>query len=276
METESIESKNNSSITVSDIKNKLKELGLQKGDTVLVHSALGALGPIEGIPDQDSSGYAGAVYEAFAEMLDIPGSGTLVVPTFTHEYARNGVPFVYEESPSEVGLFTEHIRKLPGSLRSLHPINSFVAVGKNKTGICKDLGINCYGHNSVFDRLYKLNAKMLFFGCSMRHMTLKHHLEQMAGLPYVYMKAYFTPAYKDGEPLKLPFLAVVRYLNGKVNNNDCSQFRDHLRKKNMLSEAGIGGAELTLTSIADAFNEGYSLLQQNPCYFLEEPFYVTE
>lgn len=267
---------NNNGITVADIRNGLEELGLQKGDTLLVHSSLGAFGSIKGIAEDDSSGYADAVYNVFAEVLDLPEHGTLVVPTFTHEYARNSVPFVYEESPSEVGLFTEHIRRLPGSLRSVHPINSFTAIGKNRSAVCGDLGLNCYGHNSVFDRLYKLNAKMLFFGCSMRHMTLKHHLEQMAGLPYVYMKAYFTPAYKDGKPLKLPFLAVVRYLNGKVNNNDCSGFRDHLRKKKMLHETKIAGAGLILTSVADAFNEGYVLLQQDPCYFLEKPYYVTE
>jgi aminoglycoside 3-N-acetyltransferase len=263
-------------VKVSDIKNKLKEVGLQKGDIVLVHSALGKIGPIEGIPLEDSQGYAAAVYRAFADVLDIPTSGTLVVPTFTHEYARHGVPFVYEESPSEVGLFTEYIRKLPDSLRSIHPINSFAAIGKKKRQVCEGLGINCYGYNSVFDRLYNLKAKMLFFGCSMRHMTLKHHLEQMVGLPYVYMKSYFTPAYKDGKPLKLPFLAVVRYLNGKVENNDCSQFKEHLRRRKMLREIKIGDAEVMFTSIVNAFDEGYSLLQQDPCYFLEKSFYMTE
>jgi aminoglycoside 3-N-acetyltransferase len=263
-------------LTTADITSKLREAGLQKGDTVLIHSALGAFGPIKGFSREDRDGYAEAVYKIFAEVLDIPASGTLVVPTFTHEYARNGIPFIYEESPSEVGLFTEYVRKLPDSLRSIHPINSFTAIGKNKRDVCKDVGINCYGYNSVYDRLYKLKAKMLFFGCSIRHMTLKHHLEQMIGLPYVYMKAYFTPAVKDDKPLKLPFLAVVKYLNGKVENNDCSQFKAHLLQKNMLKEIKIRNAKVLLTSVVDAFDEGYSLLQQDSCYFLEKPFYMTE
>lgn len=242
----------------------------------MVHSSLGAFGRVEGIPIDDQIGYIEIFYKIFTEILDIPRSGTLVVPTFTHEYARHDVPFIYEESPSEVGIFTEYVRKLPGSLRSLHPVNSFAAVGKKSKEVCGNVGINCYGYNSVFDRLYKLKAKMLFFGCSMRHMTLKHHLEQMVGLPYVYMKAYFTPAYKEGKPLKLPFLAVVRYLNGKVENNDCSQFKDHLLQRDMLRTLKIGNADVVLTSVVDAFDEGYSILQQDPCYFLRAPYYMTE
>ena len=110
----------------------------------------------------------------------------------------------------------------------------------------------------------------------MYHMTLKHHLEQMVGLPYVYMKAYFTPVYKNSKPVKLPFLAVVRYLNGKVENNNCSRFQQHLQRKKMIRKIKIGKATVLLTTIRDAFNEGYKLLQKDPCYFLKTPFYITE
>jgi len=263
-------------LTINKIEQGLRHLGLKKGDIVLVQSSLSKIGPINGIDLHDREGFAGAIFKAFSSVIDVPKSGTLVVPTFTHEYARNKVPFIYEESPSEVGLFTEYLRKLTGSYRSLHPINSFCAIGRNKYKICKDLSISCYGYNSVFDRLYQLNAKMMFLGCNMRHMTLKHHLEQMVALPYVYMKSYFTPVHKNGKQVKLPFLCVVRYLKGKVENNDCSQFQRHLQRKRMLCKTKIGNAQTLLVSIRNAFDEGYKLLQNNPCYFLEKPFYMTE
>ena len=85
-------------------------------------------------------------------------------------------------------------------------------------------------------------GKVVFLGASLRHLTLKHHLEQMAGLPYAYHKAYFTPAYRDRKPLPLPFFACVRYLNGKVNNNDCSAFQLHLQEKEVLAEGHRGRA----------------------------------
>jgi aminoglycoside N3'-acetyltransferase len=155
-------------------------------------------------------------------------------------------------------------------------LNSFAAVGGRKYEICKDLGRSCYGRNSVFDRLLSVDAKMLFFGTSMYHMTLKHHMEHELGLPYAYHKAYFTPAYRDGKPLPLPFTACVRYLNGKVENNDCSAFRDHLEAKGMLMRAGIERTELLLVSMRKAFDEACDLLLEDPCYFLEKPYYETK
>ncbi|MBN2483449.1 MAG: AAC(3) family N-acetyltransferase [Candidatus Omnitrophica bacterium] len=263
-------------ISQKTIEYGLRKAGLKKGDTVLVHSSLRSLGPLEGVDPDDRNGFVSTVFAAFSRILGLPRQGTLVVPTFTHEYARNNIPFMYEKSPSEVGLFTEYVRKQKGAYRSMHPINSFCAIGKKKHDICKDVSISCYGYNSVFDRLYQLDAKMMFFGCGMYHMTLKHHLEQMVALPYVYTKAYFTPVYKNNKPVKLPFLAVVRYLNGRVNNNDCRQFERHLKKKRMLTSVEISKTKILLMRIRDAYDQGYELLQKNPCYFLKKPYYTTK
>ncbi len=263
-------------LTLSCMSNSLREIGLSRGDVVLVHSSLSKIGSIEGILKDDREGFASAVYNAFAEVLKVPEEGTLVVPTFTHEYARNNKPFIYEESPSEVGLFTEYIRKREDVHRSLHPINSFCGIGKHKDEICKDVSISCYGYNSVFERLERLGAKMVFLGCSLRHMTLIHHVEQIVGVPYVYMKAYFTPVYKDGNAVELPFLCCVRYLNGLVEPNDFAQFEELLTKRNKVRKTMIGSAKTMLVSMKDATTEACLILQKDPCFFLEQPFYMTE
>jgi aminoglycoside 3-N-acetyltransferase len=236
---------------------------------------MGTLGGIRGVDADDRQGFFEAIFDVFTEVLSLPDEGTLVVPTFTHEYARNGVSYIHEESPSETGAFSEHIRKKETSVRSLHPINSFSAIGKLKHAICDDLGKACYGHDSVFERLIERDARMVFFGASMRHMTLKHHLEHVVGLPYVYHKAYFTPVYKDGEKVGLPFLACVRYLNGKVENNDCSEFEERLRGEGMLGESRVGGAKIIRVAMRDAFDEACRALRENPCYFLEQPYCET-
>jgi aminoglycoside 3-N-acetyltransferase len=261
-------------IRYEDIVSALKTVGLKRNDIVLVHSALGKLGRIKGIATDDRFKYIECIYNAFVEVIDIP-HGTLIVPTFTHEYVRNKKPFIYEKSPSEVGAFTEYIRNRSDSYRSLHPINSFAAIGKWKYRICDNLNRSCYGYNSVFDRLIQLEAKMLFFGASMRHMTLKHHMEHVVGLPYTYHKAYFTKVYKDGKEVSLPFLCCVRYLNGKVENNDCSHFKRHIEKKKLLKQITLGGAQIIAVPIKSAFDVAYQLLQQDPCYFLEKPYYET-
>lgn len=256
------------------IVEKLKDSGLKEGDIVLVHSSFKNLGLIEGIDKNDRERYFELILKAFNEVVNFD-KGTLVVPTFSHEYARTNTPFIYEESPSEVGAFTEYIRKQKDSLRSIHPINSFCAIGKYKYEICDNISKSCYGMNSIFDRLISLNAHMMFFGASMYHMTLKHHMEHVLGLPYVYHKAYFTPVYKDSKKLSLPFLSCVRYLNGKVNNNDCSDFKKYLVSKQMLKQVKIGNTEILNMKIKDAYDEAVDLLTEDPTYFLEEPYYET-
>jgi aminoglycoside 3-N-acetyltransferase len=262
-------------VKYNDIISKLRDVGLSKGDIVLVHSSLSKIGVVDGIAPEDRKAFLECIYRAFNEVLDIP-NGSLVVPTFTHEYARNKVPFIYEESPSEVGVFSEYVRKLPESFRSLHPINSFAAIGRHKYEICKNLSISCYGFNSVFDRLINNNAKMMFLGAGMYHMTLKHHMEHICGLPYAYHKAYFTPVIKDGKEQKLPFLSCVRYLNGKVNNNKCVEFREYLENKKLINQIRIGNAEVLCMPIKDVYYEAYNLLQNDPCYFLEDPYYTVK
>lgn len=261
-------------ISFEDITSAFKSVGLRRGDTVLVHSSLSKIGAIKGIERTETEKYLACIYRAFFDVLDIP-EGTLVVPTFTHEYARNNKPYIHEESPSEVGAFSEYIRRHPDAVRSVHPINSFAVVGSKQHEICHDISRACYGFNSVFDRLILSGATMLFLGASMRHMTLKHHMEHVVGLPYAYHKAYFTPAYRDGKELPLPFLACVRYLNGKVENNDCSEFQAHLETKKLIKKTTLGDAEVIAVSIKSAFEEAYDLLQADPCYFLEKSYYQT-
>lgn len=261
-----------SSVKYETIVKGLREAGLKKGDIVLVHSSFSKMGFIDGVNSDDQEAFFEKILKAFDEVIDF-NYGTLVVPTFTHEYARNKEPFIYETTSSEVGKFTEYVRKHKDSLRSLHPIASFSAIGKDKFVICSNVSISCYGINSVFERLIDMDAKMMFFGASMKHMTLKHHMEHVMGLPYVYHKAYFTTVYKDKKEVALPFLCCVRYLNGKVHNNDCSCFEEHLRAKNMLKSVVIGGSKVINMKIKDAYDELVKLLTENPAYLLEEPYY---
>ena len=58
-------------VTKTDIKNALTELGIQKGDVMVVHSSLKSFGHVEGGAD--------AVIDACLETLT--PSGTLVFPT---------------------------------------------------------------------------------------------------------------------------------------------------------------------------------------------------
>ena len=96
----------------------------------------------------------------------------------------------------------------------------------------------------------------------------------MYGVSHCYSKAFFYPAYKKGKLKKGPFLAFVR--NRKSQDYDYSAFQKHLKKKKMIKEARYLSAPIQLVSFEDCFNEGIKKLDEDPCFFIKQPFYITE
>lgn len=261
----------------NDIIKILRSLGLRRGDTVMVHSALSGLGAIEDVPQNDPKAYCKVIFDSFDSVIGIrKGLGTLIVPAFTHDYVRRNKVFCLESSPSECGIFSEYVRKLPGSFRTLHPINSLSIIGQKKR-MFKNISSSAYGINSAFDRLTKIDgAKIVYFGARVSHTTLMHHLEHLVGVSYIYNKAYFKPSvYAEGEKMDIPFFCAVRYLNGKVEIT-YEPLRRKLVCKNLLRIKKIGNFEIMRANISHIMKIGYEMLQEDQCVFLENKFYVTK
>ena len=62
---------------------------------------------------------------------------------------------------------------LKKSIRSLNPIASIAALGKNAKIICNNKTASAYGIDSPFDILTNLNAKMLFLGVDLKIYDLR-------------------------------------------------------------------------------------------------------
>ena len=103
-----------------DLKRQIAAMGIQPWDTLLVHSSMKTIGPVEGGAD--------TVLDAFCEYL---AEGLLVLPTHTWDRLSGEYSvFDVENEPSCVGLLTNLFRKRPGVLRSWHPTHSVAAFGR--------------------------------------------------------------------------------------------------------------------------------------------------
>ena len=160
-------------LTRAQLVEGLRQLGLQPGDNVAVHSALSSLGQVEG--------GAEAVIMA---LLDVIGpAGTLLAPYFfplyegALDWARPPLPYT--------GAIPCELRAWPGAQLSLHPSHPVVALGPAARRLTDGhLRASAVGLGSPFDRLAQLGGQVLLLGVSQATNTTIHTGEAYARVPY--------------------------------------------------------------------------------------------
>ncbi len=160
-------------LSKQEIVDGLRELGLPAGCVVMVHSALSALGEVEG--------GAETVIEALLEAVG--PEGTLLMPAMAQQQ-----PFRIESSPSTVGLITEVFRTYPGAIRSLHPTHSVAGIGPLTEELIEG-HINqptALGPESPWGRLARRDdGYILFIGVDQDRNTLLHAAEEIVEGAYL-------------------------------------------------------------------------------------------
>jgi aminoglycoside 3-N-acetyltransferase len=157
-----------------------RELGVEQGDTLLVHSSYKSLGEVEGGPQ--------TVIRALEALLG--PDGTLIMPTFNFDFNK-GVPWDVRTTPSKMGVLTELVRTDPRAKRVFHPFYSFAILGKHAAMLGSLRYKSAYERNSVFGKLRDLDGKIMVIGLSYNNsMTFFHHIEQMEGVDYRFLKQF--------------------------------------------------------------------------------------
>lgn len=254
-------------ITKQSLKDALVAVGISKGDTIMIHSDISSFGTTENFSRKDA---LNIFYEAFMEILG--ASGTLCTPAYFYEYARRGIPFDITLSPvsKELGVFAKFINTLPNRKRSPNPLTSICAVGKNADYICEFINRHAYGENSAFDRLFKLNAKIVSLGIN-GAFTINHLAEYKVGVPYLYNKIYNLPVYNNGKLIFENSIGYVRYLDydieyaGQIDNswNHNVWLNQNFVKKTIYLDTLI-----YQTKTQDIINFIIGKLYSNPYYLL--------
>lgn len=199
----------------------LHKLGVVSGDTLLIHSDASAI--------QEITGYKWS--EALPLLKDvlldaIGADGTLVAPTFNWDFCE-GKAYRHDKTRSQVGMFSQHVLSDPRSIRSLHPIYSFAAIGPDAAALMSGVSHSSFGNDSVFQRLHMRNAKMLFFNVPFQVCTFVHYVEQARTVDYRFLKPFTGEVHIDNKVYTDTFDFYVRYLDREVVN-DFSRIGDAL------------------------------------------------
>ena len=159
----------------NDIAQGLRDLGLDNGDIVLLHSSLVSLGQVNGGP--------AAVIDAF---LDVIGEeGTLLVPVF-----------------GALGILTEEVKQRDNVVISPCPVGTLAAIGKDAQEICRDhwKAETAHGHDTPYTRIAERDGYICLLGVDQDRNTTLHSIEALLELPYMNTatRTFKTP---DGEEI---------------------------------------------------------------------------
>ena len=167
-------------LTFEQLLEGFRHLGVEQGDTLLVHSSYKSFGEVEGGPQTVVRALEGA----------LGPQGTLIMPTFNFDFNK-GVPWDVRTTPSKMGVLTELVRKDPRARRVFHPFYSFAILGKHADMLGGLRYKSSYERNSVFGKLRDLDGKIMVIGLSYTNsMTFFHHIEQMEGVDYRFLKQF--------------------------------------------------------------------------------------
>lgn len=168
--------------TKEELLHNLKNLGVEPGDILFIHSSFKSLGPVEG-----------GAETVVSALEDAVGSdGLILMPSFNLiEGDKRAKTWNIETTPSTVGWLTEFFRRMSGTYRSDHYSHSVAARGKGakdfiaghlsregyKSPWDREPWGKTYGIYSPMYRAYQNDGKILMLGVDYDSSTYIHFVE---------------------------------------------------------------------------------------------------
>jgi aminoglycoside 3-N-acetyltransferase len=258
-------------VTYERLLHDFRAIGLEPGDTVLVHSSLKSLGYVESGPQT----VVRALYESVS-----PG-GTIVLPAY---YMPAGT--MYETCKLEeyvfdprvhgtnLGRIPEELLKLPGVERSLHPTHSVAALGRHAHYLTEShhRATSTFGKDSPWDRLLEIGGKVMGLGIPMAPGGLYHPLEDhmLDSFPLpVRMKEIhlLRCRHRSGEIIQVPVVPLdPQFLTRRIDHKSRGDLRDYFWREftrvGLLRSGKVGEARTWMIPARDFFNHLIYLAQQ--------------
>ena len=237
----------------NDLKRQLKAIGIDKGDTLLVHSSLSKMGFVENGPN--------TVIEALLETVG--SQGHVLMPnspnaSFQLEYIQELNCFDVEKDKSRLGVITEVFRNHPEAKRSCHPTEPVSCIGPDQEYfVGHHFGEETpYTKNSPFFRVAESNGKILMIGVTLDNAgTNLHTLED--AIPNFKYPVYYPKRFEVD--VKLPD-GSRKSMKTRVHDpkwskkRNCDDLIPLFKKYGALEHVKIGSADTLLLDARKMFN----------------------
>ena len=241
-------------LTLPQLTENFRALGVHSGDTLLVHSSYKSFGGVDGGPQ--------TVIDALLEALG--EEGTLIMPTFNFDFCK-GADWDVRETPSQMGYMTNLARLDSRATRVFHPIYSFAVIGKYAQAFGELRDKSSYGANSAFAKLRELDGKIMVVGLSYNDsMTFFHHIEEMEGVDYRYLKDFTGNITDwDGNTTVDTYQMLVRNLDMGVETM-VDPMGALMEEAKVIKSRKVGDADVNLMKANEIYDFTVREMKRNP------------
>lgn len=247
-----------------DIISSLKNTGLEKGNSIFVHSNLGYFGQLKNANSIETlcKIFEESIFEVIGE------KGTLIVPTFSLSFCNNQVYDKINTPSLECGIFSEYIRKKQNSRRTDDANFSVCAIGSKSEILTSNVSKYSFGKNSFWERFHKINGKICRFNLGSEYNTFIHYVEKYHNVEYRYNKKFSGIVKENNKKLKKDYIHFVRDLDDESSLPNLTKLDSDLFKKKMLKKSNLGKGEITCVSSKDIFDIVSKKIKDNPFYLI--------
>lgn len=243
-----------------EIHENLHSLGVKRGDTLLIKVDAFSVGLIA---DNPRDGLLNS-------LIDYLGpDGTVVTPAFTKSYF---LPFLNKEKKvfsitgtPNTGSFAKAMLKNANHKRSLHPTNSFIAIGKHAEKILIEHDHNSHSYHPL-NIMMDLSSKALIIGCldsSPGHLTA--HLAQYdlnQSTKNIFKGLIGANFYKDNRLITFRRKDIGGHAHG------ASKFYKYYEENKAIMYGYIGNARTGISFMKDAYIIEKNLFANDPRFIL--------
>jgi aminoglycoside 3-N-acetyltransferase len=239
------------------LKQQLREMGIVRGDSVLIHTSYKAVGEIEGGPD--------ALLDAFCEYLE---DGLFLVPTHTWGVVnRQNTIYNVRESVPNIGLLPRIAARRSDGVRSLHPTHSIWGHGRDAAEFLRgeEFAETPAPVGGAWCRLGERGAKILLVGVGLNRHTFIHAVDEIAALDDRLSEHVWEVTVVDAEGQRIthPYRG-----HGKTGSEFFGKFEEMLTVGGAIGQGRLGDAEVKVVDAQlcrDILLRFYARTTENYC-----------
>lgn len=243
------------------------ELEISKGSIVFIHSSA------------DNLNIRFDALRVLEILLETVGEeGTLVFPCwhFTHraeDYLRSGKVFDVRRSPSTLGMLSEMARRYPGAKRSLHPVNSIVAIGKNAAIITGSHHTDIYpcGEKSPYYLAMQLGGSIAGIGVNANFLSFVHCPEDIMKEQFP-IKTRLDEVFEAKVKKEDGTIAIVKTMaaHPQIKNNNILKFLNNHIEKSICKNITIKGNRFFIAHPKELFDAMVELAKESKTIYTEK------